>query len=83
MLAATLVDVLVCPKSKRPMIYFPRGEHDRDEADAVLVCPASRLAYRIEAGVPVLLVDEARELSAEDVVRFVARAGELGLRVPG
>ena len=82
MLAASLVDILVCPKSKQPMIYFPRGEQDRDEADGLLVCPASRLAYRVAAGVPVLLVDEARELTADEVARLVARARQLGLRVP-
>ena len=82
MLAATLVDILVCPKSKHPMIYFPRGERDRDEAEAFLLCPASRLSYRIDADVPILLVDEARELPAAEITRLIARARELGLRVP-
>jgi len=75
-----LVDVLVCPKSKQPLIYFPRGEADRDEAEAFLLCPASRLRYAIQDGVAVLLVEEARELPAATVAALVARARQLGLR---
>jgi uncharacterized protein YbaR (Trm112 family) len=82
MLAPALIDVLVCPKSKQPLVYFPRGELDRDEADGFLLCPASRLRYRIDAGVPVLLVDEAEELPADATSRLLARARQLGLRVP-
>ena len=80
MLAPDLLAILVCPKSKEPLLYFPRGEDDRSEADAFLLCPASRLRYRIDDGVPVLLVDEARALSAEDTTALVKRAGALRLR---
>lgn len=81
MLPKDLVDILVCPKSKAPLVYFPRGEKGDDEAGAFLVCPSSRLRYRIEAGVPVMLVEEATELPAETVERLVARARELGIAV--
>jgi uncharacterized protein YbaR (Trm112 family) len=81
-LAPTLVEKLVCAKSKQPLIYFPRGEEDNDEASAFLLCAASRLRYRIEAGVPVMLVDEASELPQASVTRLVARARQLGLTVP-
>ena len=81
MLPKELVDILVCPKSKAPLVYFPRGEQGDDEASAFLVCPSSRLRYRIEAGVPVMLVEEASELPAEAVERLVARARELGIAV--
>lgn len=64
MLSKALTDVLVCPKSKQPLIYFAD--------DNLLLCPASRLAYRIEEGVPVLLVEEARELTQAEVDRLVA-----------
>jgi uncharacterized protein YbaR (Trm112 family) len=63
-------------------VYFPRGELDRDEADGFLLCPASRLRYRIDAGVPVLLVDEAQPLSEAETTRLVARARTMNLRVP-
>jgi len=76
-----LVDVLVCPKSKQPLIYFPRGEADRDEADAFLLCPASRLRYLIQDGVPVMLVEEAIDVTAPAVEALLARARQLGLRI--
>jgi uncharacterized protein YbaR (Trm112 family) len=77
-----LLEVLVCPKSKQPLIYFPRGEADRDEADAFLLCPASRLRYPIQDGVPVMLVEEAAGVDAVAVEVLVARARQLGLAVP-
>ncbi|HEY5936339.1 MAG TPA: Trm112 family protein [Kofleriaceae bacterium] len=79
MLPEDLVTILVCPKSKQPLLYFPRGESDRDEAEGFLVSPASRLRYRIEDGVPVLLVDEAQECRTDEIERLVSRARELGL----
>ena len=80
MLPSDLVRVLVCPKSKQPLIYFPRGETDRDEAEAFLLCPASGLRYPIRDGVPVLLVEEALPVAPPAVEALVARARELGLR---
>ena len=74
-----LVEILVCPKSKAPLIYFPRGEKNEDEGAGFLVCPTSRLRYRIENGVPVMLVEEATQLPAEAVERLVSRARELGI----
>lgn len=82
MLPADLVDVLVCPKSKQPLIYFPRGEHDSDDGDGFILCPTSRLRYRIDDGVPVLLIEEATEVPEPEVDRLVDRARALGLRVP-
>ena len=82
MLPDALLEVLVCPKSKQPLIYFPRGEADRDEADAFLLCPASRLRYPIQDGVPVMLVEEAASVDAAAVDALVARARQLGLAVP-
>lgn len=82
MLPADLLTILACPKSQRPLIYFPRGEGNTSTEPAFLLCPASRLRYRIEAGVPVMLVEEAEELSAPQVAALVSRAKELGLQVP-
>lgn len=82
MLAESLVEILVCPRSKQPLIYFPKGETNADETAAMLVCPSARLKYRIEDGVPILLVDEAEELSPDQARSLVTRAKELGLRIP-
>ncbi|MBL8442751.1 MAG: Trm112 family protein [Zoogloeaceae bacterium] len=54
-----LLDILVCPICKGPLDYLK----DRQE----LVCKADRLAFPIRDGIPVMLEDEARELSATEV----------------
>lgn len=54
-----LLDILVCPLCKGPLTY--------DKAKAELVCRADRLAYPIRDDIPVMLEDEARKLSAEEL----------------
>jgi uncharacterized protein len=74
-LPAELLEILVCPQSKAALVYI----HARDASDPAggdfLLCPTSRLKYRIEAGVPVMLVDEAEELSADAVDRLIRQRG--------
>lgn len=53
-----LLDILVCPICKGPLKHH-RGEQ-------VLVCRLDRLAYPIRDGVPVMLEEEARQLSGDD-----------------
>ncbi|MCP2039467.1 uncharacterized protein YbaR (Trm112 family) [Neisseria sp. HSC-16F19] len=53
-----LLDILVCPLSKAPLVYHA----DKQE----LWCRQSKLAYPIRDGIPVMMVEEARELSAEE-----------------
>jgi uncharacterized protein YbaR (Trm112 family) len=54
----------VCPKSKLPLVLF---------ADqGFYLCPGSRLRYRIEGGIPVLLVEEAEPVSQAEVDRLMA-----------
>jgi len=71
-LPASLLEVLVCPKSKQPLIYF--------EEEGFLLCPASRLRYRIDDGVPVLLIEEATEVAQDEVDRLVKRAKDRGIK---
>ena len=55
-----LLEILVCPLCKGPLIY-------RREA-AELVCKADRLAFPVKDGIPVMLEDDARRLDpAEEV----------------
>lgn len=49
-----LLEVLVCPVTRRPLRY--------DEARQELVSEQARLAYPIRDGIPIMLVEEAREL---------------------
>jgi len=56
---AKLLEILVCPVTKGPLI------HDRERQE--LVSRSARLAYPIRDGIPVLLEDEARKLTPEEV----------------
>lgn len=49
-----LFELLVCPLTKGPLRY---DSHKKE-----LISPHAKLAYPIRDGVPILLVDEAREL---------------------
>ena len=63
--------MFVCPKCKQPLVVF--------ESERFLLCPGERLRYRIDDGVPVLLIDEATEESASEVDRWMKLAKEQGL----
>ncbi|MBI1175309.1 MAG: Trm112 family protein [Sideroxydans sp.] len=54
-----LLDILVCPLCKSPLVYR--------KAEQELVCKADKLAFRIRDGIPVMLADEARKMTAEEV----------------
>ncbi len=55
---ARLLDILACPVCKGSLVY-------RREAQ-VLVCRMDRLAYPIRDDVPIMLEEEARQLTADD-----------------
>ena len=57
---AKLLDILVCPLCKGPLVYR------RDAGE--LVCKGDRLAYPVRDGIPVMLEDEARRLPADEEV---------------
>ncbi|MCC1496670.1 Trm112 family protein [Alcanivorax sp. 1008] len=59
MLDKELLEILVCPVSKAPLIWL----EDRNQ----LACKASGLAYPIRDGIPVLLEEEAHPLSDEEL----------------
>ena len=53
-----LLEILVCPVSKASLVYRKESEE--------LWCRASGLAYPIRDGIPVMLEEEARQLSDEE-----------------
>lgn len=55
-----LLDILACPLCKGSLVYLK----DKKE----LVCKGERLAYPIRDDIPVMLVDEARTLDADEEV---------------
>jgi uncharacterized protein YbaR (Trm112 family) len=57
-----LLDLLVCPVTKGALIYDPEKSE--------LISKAARLAYPIRDGIPVMLEDEARELSEDEVAQL-------------
>jgi uncharacterized protein YbaR (Trm112 family) len=54
-----LLDILACPLCKSSLIY----KKDQQE----LICKADRLAFPVRDDIPVMLEDEARKLSNEEV----------------
>ncbi|MCQ8105289.1 Trm112 family protein [Methylomonas sp. SURF-2] len=53
-----LLDILACPLCKSPLLY------DKDKQE--LICKADNLAFPIRDDIPVMLEDEARQLSFEE-----------------
>ncbi|MCE2880595.1 MAG: Trm112 family protein [Comamonadaceae bacterium] len=56
-----LLELLVCPVTKGPLQY------DRDKQE--LVSRSARLAYPVRDGLPVMLENEARTLTDEELER--------------
>ncbi|MCV7408104.1 protein YcaR in KDO2-Lipid A biosynthesis cluster [Mycobacterium florentinum] len=66
MLDDTLLSILVCPQDRGPLLLV---------GDELLYNPRLRRAYRIEDGIPVLLIDEARDVDDDDEhARLMERA---------
>jgi len=60
-----LLELLVCPVTK--------GHLDYDRSRQELVSRSARLAYPIRDGIPVLLEEEARTLSDEELEQLPKR----------
>ncbi|HEX5806968.1 MAG TPA: Trm112 family protein [Macromonas sp.] len=58
---AKLLELLVCPVTKGPLIY----QRDTQE----LISRSARLAYPIRDGIPIMLENEARPLSEDEAAR--------------
>lgn len=54
-----LLEILVCPLTHMPLRY--------DSEKQELISDQAKLAYPIRDGIPVMLVDEARDLEAGEV----------------
>ena len=52
-----LLDILVCPLCKGPLVF--------DAKAGELLCRVDRLAFPIVDDIPVMLIDEARQLPAD------------------
>ena len=54
-----LLEILACPICKSPLIYDKNAQE--------LICKADRLAFPVRDDIPVMLEDEARTLSSEEI----------------
>ncbi len=57
---ARLLDILVCPICKGPLVYR--------KAQMELICKADRLGFPIRDDIPVMLEEEARKLDPTEEV---------------
>lgn len=64
-----LLDILACPEDKGPLLYL--------EDEATLYNPRLRRRYRIEDGIPVLLVEEAETVDEAEHARLSAKASQM------
>jgi len=57
-----LLDILVCPVTKGPLKY--------DKKNNELISKSAKLAYPIKDGIPVMLEQEARALSDDELSKY-------------
>lgn len=57
-----LLDLLACPVCKGPLVYLEEAQE--------LACRGDRLAYPVRDGIPIMLVEEAREIPPEELTRI-------------
>ncbi len=57
-----LLQILVCPITKGPLIF--------NKASNELISNSAKLAYPVKDGIPVLLEDEARKPSDDELAAF-------------
>ena len=61
-LKLALTEILACPLCKGKLKY--------DQESQQLICTFDRLAYPVRENIPVLLADDARELTLEEVEQW-------------
>ena len=70
-LDARLLEILACPADKGPLLYFA----DEDS----LYNPRLRLSYRVDAGIPVMLIDEAGQVGDAEHERLLQKVEAEGI----
>ena len=68
MLDDSLLNILVCPADRGPLVLID------DTGTELLYNPRLRRAYRVEDGIPVLLIEEARDVDDDEHARLMERA---------
>lgn len=73
-LDAQLLAILACPLDRGSLVYVPAADGRAD----VLYNPRLYRVYPIEDGIPVLLIDESREVEEDEHEELLARANKSG-----
>ncbi len=60
-----LLEVLACPEDKGPLWYF--------EDEEILYNPRLRRVFVIDNGIPVLLIDESKQVSDDEHQRLTSK----------
>ena len=68
-----LFDLLVCPESRKPLKYV--------EKRLLSTCVTGRRAYRVDDGIPVMLLEESQVLPTAEWERLMALPGPIGAGV--
>lgn len=63
-LDAQLLEILVCPEDKGSLVYI--------ESEGVLLNERLRRTYPVRDDIPVMLIDEASEVSEDEAQRLLA-----------
>ncbi len=66
-----LLEILACPEDKGPLLYF--------EDEQSLYNPRLQRRYAIRDDIPIMLIDEAETVSAEEHQRLVDKAASEGI----
>ena len=66
-----LLDILACPEDKGPLYYL--------EDENALYNPRLTRRYRIDDGIPVMLIDEAETVDAAEHDRITAKIAADGI----
>lgn len=66
-----LLAILACPEDKGPLLYF--------EDESALYNSRLKRRYRVDGDIPVMLIDEAEQVSDEEHDRLVALATASGI----
>ncbi|MHB1853568.1 MAG: Trm112 family protein [Acidimicrobiales bacterium] len=66
-----LLAILACPEDKGPLLYF--------EAESSLYNPRLHRRYEIRDDIPIMLIDEAETVGAEEHDRLMAKASAEGI----
>jgi len=65
-IAPHLLEILRCPESLGALLYL------QGDGGEYLFCPQSKLRYRVEDGIPVMLIDDAERLDDDACAAILA-----------